>query len=159
MQLYLDMDGVLADFDKRARQILGTDPSDFQDKHGSKYFWTMLHSTPDFFSSFEPMLDSPFLIDAVRHLEPMVITGVPNIKGELVAAQKLAWIAQWHPWMNGRVITCPSQYKSLWCRPGDIIVDDRTEYRHLWEAKGGIWVHHTSAYESIRQLRDLGVIE
>jgi len=41
--------------------------------------------------------------------------------------------------------------------PGDILVDDWEKYRHLWIARGGRWVTHRSAEESVRELRALGV--
>lgn len=149
------MDGVLADFDKRATQILGCRPEYFENRYGSKAFWSVLQDTPNFYSSFDMMIDAPFLIDAVKHLVPVVLTGIPL--GDWAAPQKREWVRLNLPSVS--VITCRSKEKSLYCEPGDVIVDDRTEYRHLWEDKGGIWVHHTSAYESIRELRSLGVID
>lgn len=155
MQLYLDMDGVLADFDKRATQILGMIPSLYEDRYGAKAFWDELQSTPDFYNSFEPMLDMPFLIDATESLNPIVLTGVPM--GEWAKPQKIEWVKRHLPGLQ--VIACRSKDKSNYCQPGDVIVDDRTEYRHLWKAKGGGWVHHISAYDSIKQLKQLGVID
>lgn len=154
MQLYLDMDGVLADFDKRAADIFGMPSHVFETKHGSEHFWERLQRTPDFYNSFDLMLDAPFLMDAVEHLRPIVLTGVPY--GDWAKPQKREWVARMA--RGFPVITCRSKEKSRACTPGDIIVDDRTEYRHLWEDKGGIWVHHTSAYDSIKQLKALKVI-
>lgn len=37
-QLFLDCDGVLADFDKRAEQIFGMTGREFEDTYGSKEF-------------------------------------------------------------------------------------------------------------------------
>jgi hypothetical protein len=153
-QLFLDMDGVLADFDKRAYDIFGMRPADFEHKFGSKTFWSILQGTPDFYNSFDLMLDADFLLDAVAHLQPVVLTGIPM--GDWAPPQKRAWIKR--KARDLPVITCRSRDKSLYCQPGDIIVDDRSEYAHLWENKMGIWVHHTSAYDSIRQLKDIGVL-
>ena len=36
--------------------------------------------------------------------------------------------------------------------PGDVLVDDRENHRHLWEQAGGIFVHHRTAEDSLRQL-------
>ena len=155
MKLYLDMDGVLADFDKRAADILNMPTHRYEKTFGSQAFWHVLQSTPDFYSSFDLMLDAPFLFDAVERLKPTILTGLPM--GDWAEPQKRAWGTRWFPGVP--MITCRSKDKSLYCSPGDIIVDDRTEYRHLWEAKGGIWVHHTSAYDSIRQLRELRIID
>lgn len=154
MQLYLDMDGVLADFDKRASVILGMAPQAYETRYGSEYFWHALQNSPDFYNSFDLMIDAPFLLDATAHLNPIVLTGVPH--GDWAKPQKLAWVQRMA--RNLPVVTCRSKDKSRFCTPGDIIVDDHTEYQHLWENKMGTWVHHTSAYDSIKQLKDLGVL-
>lgn len=155
MKLYLDMDGVLADFDRRAADILGMPSKFFEERYGAKAFWGVLQDSHDFYNSFPVMIDAPFLIDAVNHLNPTILTGLPM--GDWAEPQKRAWGKRWLP--GYPMICCRSKDKSNFCEPGDIIVDDRTEYRHLWEAKGGIWITHTSAYDSIRELKTLGIIE
>ena len=41
---------------------------------------------------------------------------------------------------------------------GDVLIDDRAKYRHLWEEAGGIFIHHTSASSSIEALRQLEIL-
>jgi hypothetical protein len=154
MQLYLDMDGVLADFDKRAFAILGMHPHTFEQTFGSEAFWRELQSTPDFYNSFDPMPDMDYLIDAVDHLDPVVLTGLP--RGGWAEAQKRAWLARRLP--RYEMIACRSKDKCLYCQPGDILIDDRVEARKAWENAGGIFVLHLSAKDTIRELKDLSVI-
>lgn len=40
---------------------------------------------------------------------------------------------------------------------GDILVDDQRKHAHLWEAAGGIFIHHQDAESTIAQLAELGV--
>jgi hypothetical protein len=44
------------------------------------------------------------------------------------------------------------------CHPGDALVDDRSTYRRmgLWEAAGGLFIHHRTASETIEELRSAG---
>lgn len=156
MQLFLDMDGVLADFNKRAREILGMEPEDFEARFGKQAFWLILQSSPDFYNSFDLMLDAPFLLDATRHLGPIVLTGVPM--GEWAQPQKRQWIMR-NTGLN--CITCRAKDKSLHAQPGDVLVDDRGEYADVWEAKcgPGTFVLHKSAHRSLKDLRAIGVLD
>lgn len=154
MQLFLDCDGVLADFNKRATEIVGMPPRDFEDKVGEKKFWDAIYGTPDFFSSLDPMPDAYELVNAVSHLNPIILTGKP--RGNWAEKQKLVWRDKYFP--NLPMIVCPSRDKIKYAKPGDVIVDDWAKHQQTWLNGGGIWVMHTSAKDSIRQLKELGVI-
>lgn len=152
MTLYLDMDGVLADFDKRAGEVFGMPPGEFEAKHGEAAFWEALYAVPDFFYTFDPMPDASLLLEGTAHLGPIVLTGIP--RGEWAADQKRRWIREKldprFPHLN--VITCRSRDKRLYCKPGDVLIDDRAQYRHLWEEAGGTFILHTSAEQSLADL-------
>ncbi len=149
-QLYLDCDGVLADFDKGATAILGAPPSRFEERHGIGRFWKMLASAPDFYFSLPLMPDAMQLFDAVKHLDPIILTGLP--RGNWAADQKIRWAAKHFPGV--RMITCMARDKRDHAKEGDVLVDDNSKYRHLWEQAGGIFVHHKNAAQSIEELRN-----
>src|SRR5687767_10330419 len=94
-QLYLDCDGVLADFDRGATAVLGLDPQTFQKRHGQGRFWQKLASAPDFYFSLPLMPDAMELFDAVRNLNPVILTGLP--RGNWAAEQKVRWAAEHFP--------------------------------------------------------------
>jgi hypothetical protein len=151
-QVFLDCDGVLADFDRRATEVLGMPPRQFEARFGLKRFWSKLASAPDFFDSLEPLPDAWELYDAVRHLSPVILTGLP--RGNWAEPQKRRWAERHFPGVP--VITTSAALKREHCHPGDALVDDRDKYRHLWEGAGGVFVHHLSAANSIAELQRLG---
>jgi hypothetical protein len=51
----------------------------------------------------------------------------------------------------------PSWVSSIHASPGDILIDDWEKYRDLWIAKGGVWITHRSAVETIVALNALGL--
>ena len=147
--LFLDCDGVLADFDRGATAVLGMPPRAFEKRHGLGRFWAKLAKAPDFYFGL-PLLDGATeLFEAVRHLDPIILTGRPQ--GNWAAGQKVRWAARHFP--GTRIITTMARDKRNHAREGDVLVDDQLRHRHLWEEVGGIFVHHRSAAETIDELR------
>jgi hypothetical protein len=149
MQLYLDCDGVLADFDRAATELLQLPPRQFEKRYGLPEFWRRLARHPDFYGSLPLMPDATQLFDAVRHLDPIILTGLP--RGSWAAPQKVRWAAEHFP--GTRIITCLAADKRKHARDGDILVDDTLKYEPLWTGAGGIFVHHRIAQDTIDQLR------
>jgi hypothetical protein len=148
-RLFLDCDGVLADFDRGATRVLGLPPRVYEKKHGLPAFWRQLQRAPDFYATLPPLPDAFALFEAVRHLDPIILTGLP--RGDWAAPQKVRWAAEHFP--GTRIITCMAVDKRRHAQAGDVLVDDMLRHRHLWEEAGGIFVHHRSAAESIAELR------
>jgi hypothetical protein len=94
------------------------------------------------------------LYEAVRHLDPVILTGLP--RGDWAEPQKRRWAARHFPGVE--VITTTAALKREHCRPGDALVDDRDKYRRLWENAGGVFIHHRRASASIRQLHEQGFL-
>ena len=152
--LYLDCDGVLADFDRGAAQVLGMPVQQFQQKFGAGKFWARLASAPDFYGSLPLMPDAQALFEAVRHLDPVILTGLP--RGNWAAQQKVRWAARHFP--GTRIITCMAVDKRNHCATGDVLVDDTLKYQHLWEGAGGVFVHHRDAASTVQALREWFVL-
>ena len=148
-QLYLDCDGVLADFDKGAAAILGMPAKAFEKRHGLGRFWAKLALAPDFYFGLPLLPDATRLFDAVRHLDPIILTGLP--RGNWAADQKVRWAAKYFP--GTRIITTMARDKRDHARPGDVLVDDQLRHARLWEEAGGIFVHHRSADETLEHLK------
>jgi len=149
-QLYLDCDGVLADFDKGPTAVLGLPPRAFEKRHGLGRFWQKLAQAPDFYFSLPLMEDAMELFDAVRHLDPIILTGLP--RGNWAADQKVRWAAQHFP--GTKIITTMARDKRDHAKEGDVLVDDQLRHSARWEEVGGVFIHHRSAAETIERLRD-----
>jgi 5'(3')-deoxyribonucleotidase len=147
-QLFLDADGVLADFDEGVRRLVGMSPREFERKRGRGAFWRELARAPDFYAKLPKMPDADLLFDAVRHLKPTILTGLPL--GNWAAPQKVKWAAAHFPGVP--IITCMARDKHRHMEPGDVLVDDRENHREAYEAHGVVFVHHKNARDSIRQL-------
>ncbi|MFL6773380.1 MAG: 5' nucleotidase, NT5C type [Sphingomicrobium sp.] len=147
-RLFLDADGVLADFDRGACELIGLKPKAFIARHGRGAFWKRLANAKNFYGSLPKMPDADLLFDAVRHLKPTILTGLPL--GSWAAPQKVTWAAEHFPGV--RIVTCMARDKHKHMKPGDVLVDDREKHREAYEDAGVVFVHHRSAEDSLRQL-------
>lgn len=154
-QIFLDCDGVLADFDRGAEAVLGMPPAAFEGRFGAREFWRRLAGADDFFGALAPMADAQALYEAVRHRNPIILTGMP--RGAWAEPQKRRWAEHHFPGVP--VITTMAALKHEHRHPGDVLVDDRDTYRHLWEREGGVFIHHKDARSSIATLRALGYLD
>ena len=153
-QIYLDCDGVLADFDKGAEAILGLPSLVFETRHGAGEFWKRLAGADSFFDSLDPLPDAFELYEAVKAKDPIILTGMP--RGNWAEPQKRRWAERHFPGVP--VITTLAALKLEHCHPGDVLVDDRDQHRPLWEQAGGLFIHHKSAKDSIAALKAAGYI-
>ncbi len=147
-RLFLDADGVLADFDRGAKSLLGMSPRAFEAEHGRGTFWKRLAGAKNFYGTLPEMPGARLLFDAVEHLNPTILTGLPL--GSWAAPQKVHWAAEHFPGVP--IITCMARDKHKHMRAGDVLVDDRENHRAAYEATGVVFIHHKNAEDSLRRL-------
>ena len=149
--LFLDCDGVLADFDAGAKALLGMSAQAYQEEHGKGEFWRRLARAPDFYGSLPLLPDARQLVDAVAHLHPTILTGLPM--GQWAAPQKMRWAAEHFPGIP--IITTMARDKFRHISGADVLVDDRADHRAAWKDAGGTFIHHENAERSIAALRTI----
>lgn len=158
-QLFLDLDGVLVDFDAGVRLAVGKDPAEL---HPSQ-MWPVLAKTPGFYDRLSWMADGRELWNAVAHLEPTILTGLPM--GKWAEPQKRNWCSR-ELGNEVPVITGLSRHKAemalAWLDDNGrreripVLVDDRLRLAESWQAMGGRFILHLNAQSSISALQDLG---
>ena len=146
--VFLDCDGVLADFDRHGEDVFGDTPRQAEWRMGSSAFWAALEARGDFYRTMPLMPDAMRLYEGVKHLKPTILTGCP--KGDWAEAQKVAWAAEHFPGVP--IITCRSADKAAHAVAGDVLIDDRNQHRHHWIGMGGVFITHTDAETSLGAL-------
>lgn len=152
--LFVDLDGVLADFDAAVIDLFGVPPTEIVPPR----MWSRLARTPDFYATLSWTIDGRRLWEYAAVFNPTILTGLP--RGNWAEPQKRAWCAR-HLGPEVPVITCMSREKPQRAAevtpPGHtpVLVDDRDRQREPWVESGGIFIHHRSATESIDRLREL----
>ena len=160
-KIYVDMDGVVADFDKRFTDLAGMSPSEFESKNGKNAFWDFIdvkHKLA-FWVGIPPMSDAQSLMDYVSKYDYEMLTA-PSIKKESLMGKGL-WIRNWakkglfpsKPKVNYK----PAKNKHHFAAPNHILIDDKQSTIDSWNAAGGVGILHTSASTTINQLKKLGI--
>ena len=147
MQIFVDMDGVLADFDAHHEAVFGVRP----DKIADNVDWSAVRAVEGFYLAMPPMPDLTALWGVLGRHSPIVLTGVPRS-----VDNKRAWVRE-HLGSTVPVWCCRSSEKYKFADPGDLLIDDWEKYKHLWIGAGGRWITYQNAAETIRELAALGV--
>ena len=160
-KIYVDMDGVVADFEKRFEDLAGMGANEFKDKYGTKEFWDLIDEKHkvSFWRGIEPMIDAQTLMDFVSKHDYEMLTA-PSIKKQSVIGKSL-WIKD----KTGKLFpsTPKVNYKSAkqkhLIKPKltafDILIDDKQDTIDRWNGAGGTGILHTSANNTITQLEKL----
>jgi 5'(3')-deoxyribonucleotidase len=143
--LFLDMDGVLADFEAGVLRVLGTHAYQYRTTHGDNAFWRDLTcKAPHFYADLPIMPYAQELVGALLPYGPVVLTGAHfrSDPCKVAEADKRQWLAQRFPALAQTMIACRSEDKWQHMRHGDVLVDDRLKYASLWLEAGGKFVYH-----------------
>ena len=147
--LFLDVDGVLADFDGGFRAITGLTPEEFEHAHGKGAFWKTIAKSGDFYFKLELLPGAREMVETVRHLSPTLLTGLPI--GKWAAPQKVRWAKKHFPELE--IVTCMARDKWRYGKPGDVLVDDSLRAKEPWEERaGGAFVLHENPRTSLDRL-------
>jgi len=158
-QLFVDLDGVLADFEKGVRRITGKEPAELHPRQ----MWPVIAGTKGFYEHLEWMKDGKELWGAVFGFKPVILTGLPM--GKWAEPQKRSWCER-ELGADIPVITGMSRHKAelavSWLEEnglGDkipVLIDDRLNLQEPWESAGGIFILHLNTEGSLKELQKLG---
>ena len=178
--IYLDLDGVMADFDGGVRALSGgLHPDDMR----AKDMWRLVYRCPwnpgGFFGNlgWQPNGGKP-LWEALRHWGPQhlsILTGLPMGDNRWAADGKRLWCRRWLTLPNetaaakgvyrgvgppgfSEVVCCMSRDKVRYAGEKSLLIDDRLSNGEAWAMAGGIFVHHVSLEDTLSDLQRLGVV-
>ena len=150
-QIYLDLDGVFADFDGGFKKITGHLPKEVS----KKVLWSSIYKADHFFFNLEVVPESKELWDHVKKTNPKFLTGLPSsVEGR---DDKVRWVHT-HYGKEYEVIVLPKKDKRKYAAPNAILIDDRHDNISEWKADGGIGIYHkdgTNFDSTIAELKSI----
>ena len=162
-KVYLDMDGVLADFDQRFRDLSGMEPSEFENKYGRKAFWDLIDEEHKikFWVGIKPMDGASALVDAVKDYDYELLTS-PSAKKQSYLG-KILWVKNHtgdvfpsKPRINFKKAKEKHLVKPQLAKT-DILIDDREDTIGRWNAAGGTGIVYKSIGQVLNDLKKLGL--
>ncbi len=149
--IFQDLDGCLCNFGKAVKQIgssideLNTNP----DK-----VWNMIDKAGVAFWQDMPwMKDGKELWDYIKNYNVEILSSPSRHESSRLGKYK--WCNK--ELGNLKVNLTYRNNKPNYAGPMEILIDDLKDTVDRWIAKGGIGIHHTSAEDTIKQLRSLGL--
>ena len=161
-KVYVDMDGVVADFDQRFLDLSGMMPREFESKYGKNAFWDFIDEGDNklkFWVGIPQMSDAQQLIDFVSKYDYEMLTA-PSLKKQSLMGKGLWMINQTKKGLfpsKPKVNYKSAKNKKDFAAPNNILIDDKPSTIDSWNAAGGIGILHTSAANTISQLKKLGL--
>ena len=161
VKIYLDMDGVLADFDKGVRDFCHILPTSQNQGRGAGYddlMWAEIRKIDHFYARLELMPGAKELFGRIWEKygkeQCEILTGIPKPKRGILTAGKDK--EDWTRRMLSediRVNIVFREQKPEYCHGKDsYLIDDRESNIREWEAIGGTGILHRSAEETLREL-------
>lgn len=161
--IYLDMDGVLADFNGFAAKALGTEITLDDNSRLSQEQWERLAQIDNLYLELSCMPHAEKLVDVARRFRDelgwdlYILTAVPrNNDVPNSFYDKVIWAQRHFPDIVVRFGPY-SQDKQNHCTRGDLLVDDRESNLLEWRARGGIAIavkqhEYSRAINSLKNL-------
>lgn len=155
-RIYVDLDGVLADFYRFVRMTLG---ASYQSMPPATS-WGHLDKVDHLFLHLDVLPDALELWRGLEtYGERAILSAAPLPTGKLATARedKTKWVRQHVCQTSTVLIADKGELKAAWAYPGDILIDDQARNINAWTKAGGIGILHTSAQDTLATLQRLNL--
>jgi hypothetical protein len=159
--LFLDMDGVLCNFDHDFFKLTGKEPREYEAEVGEKKFWTfILDQGTRFWEDLTPTKDmeelKEFAFSNFLRIGILSSSSKKSHGSNMVKNGKLKWLRK-HGFLSkipneNIIIVDSARDKKKYAWKNKILVDDYEKNVKEWLGAGGVGIHHKSAKSTIKQL-------
>jgi len=153
-KIYLDMDGVIADFDRRYKERYKMLPREADDNKEFEKFFTKFIADGEF-ATLDLMPDAMELIDFLRTLKvptEILSSSASEKRDPEIRPQKLEWLKKNSIEFNP-IIVPGKRHKKDYSNPNTLLIDDTSVNIDQWRREGGIGILHTDTLTTINILK------
>ena len=160
MKLYLDMDGVIANFEKRYIELFNESPGSSRDRKQFSNNWTVFIEGKNF-ETLDWWPGGPKLITYIQNNFPpenveILTSSRGNKYHDFVEKQKNVWIKTMNLSKKWKVnVVAGRKLKAEFATPDSILIDDTLDVIDAFNKAGGIGIHHKDVGNTIMLLNIL----
>lgn len=153
--VHVDLDGVLASYGEEYRKLFNADPAE-----KGKIKFTRFKQCPNFYRNLPLMSGALKLWAFLKPYHPSILSAKSNFC-PASKPDKIAWVHQHLGLTDPNKIIIVDYPNEKWkhCTPGSILIDDSEKNCKEWEKAGGVAILHTSAEETIKELKKLLIVD
>jgi hypothetical protein len=156
-KLYLDMDGVLCDFEKRFTELYGKDALGARDRKNFTTNWPNFIMNGNF-ENLEWFPGGKELLHFIQYATDWEVEILSSSGGEKfhseVAAQKVVWLCNKGIPYKANIVP-GRKHKTAYATPETILIDDTEDIIVNFNAAGGVGILHKDINETLAKLRTL----
>ena len=154
-KIFSDMDGVLTDFDESFKKASdGIAPRDYEKKFGKDKFWELIDGGGvGYWVGMPYMPDGETYWNYIKDYDVELLSS-PSRSNTSRLGKRL-WVRNNMPGV--KLTLAQASKKQNYANPDSILIDDRKSNIDQWISQGGIGILHTSASDTIQQLKKLGL--
>jgi len=151
--IYLDMDGVIADFDKRFTELAGMGPREYEDSFGTEKFWDFIDNKHGvkFWTGIEWMPEGQKLYNFVKQFDHKLLSAPSRNDASKIG--KRMWAKKNTP--GTQLILAAAVNKQNYADKSNILIDDREKNIQQWKDAGGIGILFKSTDQVIDELKKI----
>ena len=152
MIIYLDLDGVITDFDKAFESLGQGTPEEVHKRGGDSFFYALVGGAGlDFWSKMEWTPDGKLLWNFLKPYHPIILSAPIN-NFDSINGKKI-WVKR--NLGNVQLILKKSKEKKELATPNSILIDDRPSNIQSWKEHGGIGILHKNTDDTIKKLKKI----
>jgi FMN phosphatase YigB (HAD superfamily) len=155
-KIYLDMDGVIADFSKKYRELYKIYPHEAETyKTFDKFFNRFIEDRE--FAKLDLMPDTMMLIEYLKSLSipTEILSSTSSEKRDaVIREQKLEWLKN-HGIDFPAILVPGKRHKKNYSNAESLLIDDTEQNINQWREAGGVAIHHKDVISTLNILKGL----